>query len=189
MDIKEFISSFSLKRNENEIQIDEGASDMGNQTSVKIVKPIVNENTEFNGSFLTSDLMVKGSISSKFDLCISGIVDGDIECEGDVSIFGTVNGNISAQNIVMNQAQIVGNIKAAVNFIQKAGSTVTGDIDANCVDINGIINGNINATGSATFDSLAQVTGNITAGSISVKEDAVINGFMHINKEKKNDTE
>ena len=31
-----------------------------------------NSQQEFNGSFLTSDIVVKGSISSKFDLCISG---------------------------------------------------------------------------------------------------------------------
>ena len=99
MNIKEFISSFSLKRNENEIQIDEGASDMGNQTSVKIVKPIVNENTEFNGSFLTSDLMVKGSISSKFDLCISGIVDGDIDKRQLLLGDAVRNAAVNAENL------------------------------------------------------------------------------------------
>lgn len=62
-----------------------------------------------------------------------------------------------------------------------------GDIDAECVEINGSVNGNVNALGNAVFHSLAHIVGNITAGSIAVKEDAIINGFMQINKERKNE--
>lgn len=110
-----------------------------------------------------------------------------MDCEGDVSIFGAVNGNISANNIIMNQAKVTGNIKAKMNVTQMAGSSVTGDIDAECVEINGSVNGNINAVGNAVF--YAHITGNITAGSIAVKEDAIINGFMHTNKEHKTESE
>ena len=192
MDIKELLSSFSLKREEqkpeSQNEIDNSQKEESAPQPKFAVNAQKNEQSEtFNGSFLTSDLVVKGSISSKFDLCISGTIDGDVECEGDVSIFGSVNGNITANNVIMNQAKVTGNIKAAMNVIQKAGSSVTGDIDAECVEINGSVNGNVNALGNAVFHSLAHIVGNITAGSIAVKEDAIINGFMQINKERKNE--
>lgn len=193
MDFKELISSFSLKREE---QKPEPQNEMENNAEQKVAqqpKFITNDKKnnsqqEFNGSFLTSDIVVKGSISSKFDLCISGTIDGDVECDGDVSIFGAVNGNISANNVIMNQAKVTGNIKAKMNITQLAGSSVTGDIDAESVEINGSVNGNINAVGNAVFYAMAHVTGNITAGSIAVKEDAIINGFMHTNKEHKTES-
>ena len=192
MDLKELLSSFSLKREDQKPE-PQNELEMTPEQEVAQAKLAANnkgaQQQEFNGSFLTSDLVVKGSISSKFDLCISGTIDGDVECEGDVSIFGSVNGNISANNVIMNQAKVTGNIKAKMNVTQKAGSSVTGDIDAECVEVNGSVNGNINAVGNAVFYSLAHITGNITSGSIAVKEDAVINGFMHINKERKNESE
>ncbi|MFW6160461.1 MAG: bactofilin family protein [Acidobacteriota bacterium] len=89
------------------------------------------------------------------------IIEGIFKGNGNLAVFGLIHGDIHLGE---------NNIS-----VEKEGK-VKGDIRARHILIKGLVKGNLFATGRVIIESGATLTGNITALSVSIREDAQFKG-------------
>lgn len=129
---------------------------------------------------ITKDTKITGSITSKSNLEISGVVYGDIESQNSVKISGKIEGNVSGKNIEINHAVIKGDIHASENMIVINQSNILGNIFSTELEFNSKINGNINVKKDIIIQKDSIVIGDISAASIHVESGAVLKSMMNI---------
>jgi cytoskeletal protein CcmA (bactofilin family) len=134
------------------------------------------------GSFITKDMVINGSITAENSIVIDGMVNGNITTDSDITVNGKVEGNISADNVKITGAKLKGDIacKSSISFVKD--SCVEGNVSGKNVEINGTINGSLTADESAVIMNSAVINGDIIAGLISVMEGAEIKGNVQVNK-------
>ncbi len=88
----------------------------------------------------------------------------------------TVKGDIIATKSLRIDGNLIGNIKDVVNVIIGENAQVKGNIAANYVVIDGVVEGNITATDSIELLTKSKVTGDITTTVLSINEGAVFKG-------------
>ncbi len=89
-------------------------------------------------------------------------IKGDIDCGGDMRIDGNVLGNIVCKG------------KLVIGF----NSKITGDINAENLDIGGNVLGHVKITSSIVLRSGSSLTGNIEliSANLEIEETAIFNG-------------
>jgi cytoskeletal protein CcmA (bactofilin family) len=95
----------------------------------------------------------------------SMLLEGDISGQGDLVIQGQVRGKISLKGHDLTVARS-GRVKA--------------EVWADNISIQGSHEGRLQATGKVTLHAESNVSGDITAGSISIAEGAVFKGSLKI---------
>lgn len=138
---------------------------------------------------ITKDTKITGSISSKSNLEISGVVYGDIESQNSIRVSGKIEGNVNGKNVEINHATVKGDIHASDNLTITNQSDIQGNIYAGKLEFNSKINGNINVKNSASIQKESTVVGDITAASINVENGAAIKSTMNITGVKNSDNE
>ena len=88
----------------------------------------------------------------------------------------TFRGEISTTKSLKIDGTLIGSIKEAANVIVGENAQVKGNICANYVVIDGVVEGNITATESIELLPKSKVTGDITTTVLSIKEGAVFKG-------------
>ena len=88
----------------------------------------------------------------------------------------TVRGDIIATKSLRIDGNLIGNIKDVANVIVGENAQVKGNITANYVVIDGVVEGNITATDSIELLTKSKVTGDITTTVLSINEGAVFKG-------------
>lgn len=151
--------------------------------STYVVEP---SRTNFHGeeARITKDMTIRGSIVTGSDVRIVGSVYGDVEAKGDVYISGIVEGRITAQSIVLDSASIKGDIHSGTSVIIGKNTRQSGDIEADHVEIDGMLNGNVSAHGHVILKSCAIVEGNIKASTLAMAEGAEVKGSLDIAKSR-----
>lgn len=156
------------------------AGSVGTEKPTVSTAPIQKNKKPMN--FFASDMVIEGSLYSESDVRIEGRIHGDIVCKGNVEISGTIEGNIEGLNVMISNAEVTGNIKATESVFSTA-STVTGDINTQTADINSSITGNIAATRMLVIRRSAAIRGNISAASITIEENAILDGSVCVYQE------
>ena len=88
----------------------------------------------------------------------------------------TFRGEISATKSLRIDGTLIGSIKEATNVIVGENAQVKGNICANYVVVDGVVEGNITATESIELLTKSKVTGDITTTVLSINEGAVFKG-------------
>ena len=92
---------------------------------------------------------------------------------GNGSVF---TGDIMVSKSLRIDGTLIGNIKEAANVIIGETAKVKGNINANYIVIDGIVEGNITATECIELLSKSKVTGDLTTTILSINEGAIFKG-------------
>ena len=131
-------------------------------------------------AYITKEAIVDGSLNCDGDIVIEGVVNGDITGSGSVKISsGKVKGNVKGSKIETMEAEVIGDIEAD-GYLMVSGGMIQGSVTANKADINGLIKGNISTSDMLVIQHAASIEGDIKTASISVAQNAVINGKVTI---------
>ncbi len=159
-----------------EINIEEDELTTFNNTNTEATKTIMANNT----TLIAAETVIIGSINSVSEIIIAGNVEGKITCNDNVTISGKVNGDITALNVTIENAEVIGAIEV-VNDFKLIGGSTKGDVIAKNISVDGTIEGNLMAENKCEVCSKAVVMGDITAASVSIVDNSVINGRLSIN--------
>lgn len=88
----------------------------------------------------------------------------------------TFKGDIVVTKSLRVDGTLIGNIEEAANVIIGETAKVQGNINANYVVIDGIVEGNITATECIELLNKSKVTGDLTTSILSINEGAVFKG-------------
>ncbi|WP_372518958.1 bactofilin family protein [Candidatus Ruminimicrobiellum ovillum] len=88
----------------------------------------------------------------------------------------TFKGDITVSNSLRIDGVLIGNVKEAANVIVGETAQVKGNINANYVVIDGIVEGNITAGECIELLTKSKVTGDLTTSILSINEGAVFKG-------------
>ncbi|MDD3109007.1 MAG: polymer-forming cytoskeletal protein [Alistipes sp.] len=135
-------------------------------------------------SLFAADIVIEGSVFSDSDIRIEGTIHGDIECKGNIELSGSVTGNMTGQNILITGAKITGDITAAES-LYTTDSEIVGNLFTQTADINSSVKGDITASRMLVIRKAASVKGNISAASISIEENALLDGSVCVYQENK----
>ena len=140
----------------------------------------VQEKPKAEATYLAPGTVFEGNIRSQGDVEIAGEFKGNITTEGAVILHSSIEGNITANSLKLSSCSLTGDV--VVNDAVAIGqhSTVNGNVTAKDLTCAGIINGDMTVTGNMMLEKTAQVTGNITTGTIAVEKGAIIKGGIEI---------
>ncbi|KPU43047.1 polymer-forming cytoskeletal [Oxobacter pfennigii] len=133
---------------------------------------------------ISVDTEIYGSITSRADIIIMGIVKGNITSDENVIISGTVEGDIIGESIVVQNGSITGNVTSKTTVIVSENSMIDGDIKCDKFSLNGNIKGDIQAYSSAILGNIAVIQGNLTAQYLSIQEGAIVNGAIKVSRDE-----
>ena len=136
-----------------------------------------------------SGTVIEGSIRTDGSLTLYGTVYGDIAGQGDLTLCGRVEGDVTGKNITLAGARIKGGLSAQGALSMDQHSQVEGDIQAESVQINGTVCGNVSVSDTLAMDACAVIAGSVCARSLSVAEGAAINGDVKIGESGSAETE
>ena len=134
------------------------------------------ENSET--TVISKNTIIDGNIRSFADMKIDGNIKGNVETTKNVSVNGKIIGNITCDNAVMKSSSIQGNINLKGQVSMASDSMLIGDLTSQVASLNGKIKGNLNISGKAQLDRDSVVFGDIKAGTISIQDGAIIQGYV-----------
>ena len=170
-----FLKSFTLNHEEEEIE--EVVAEP------EVEEPVVNFLPPAKlPAYITKEAIVEGSLSCDGDIIVEGVVNGNITGTGSVKVNGKVQGNVKGGKVEMAEAEIIGDVEAG-DYVLISGGTIQGSITAGKADINGLIKGNITTSEMLVIQQNASIEGDIKTASISVAQNAIINGKVTIARE------
>lgn len=135
-------------------------------------------------SFLAEDCVWEGALRSEGDVEISCMFRGDITARGCVTLHATMEGNVEAGTLTLSSCALTGNVVCGGTVIISRDSVVTGNVTAKDVRCAGQIAGDLLVSDTLALESTARITGDTTAGSISVAQGAVLCGGVEIKADR-----
>ncbi len=94
------------------------------------------------------------------------ILDGNLRLKGNIIIYGKINGDVETE----------GSITIA------PGAIITGQLNANLLQIGGRVKGDIHASGKAILGEKSHLEGDIVASNLIIKEGARFEGKCDMSK-------
>ena len=130
------------------------------------------------GSVFEGTLRTKGSV----DLACQ--FKGNIFAEGDVVMRTSLEGNVEGKCVELISCAVQGDVKAGSQVKIHSGSNVKGNIATRDLTCSGRVEGDITAAGHVVLEHSAQLTGNLTAATLSIEEGASIEGNIKVSRGK-----
>lgn len=128
---------------------------------------------------ISRNTVVDGNIKSFANVNIEGSVKGNVQITKNASLSGKVVGDLECNNATMLGSSMQGNVASKGQVKMDRDSVMLGDINAQYLDLNGKVRGNIDISGKAEFKTDAIIFGNINASTITVLDEATIQGFVN----------
>lgn len=133
-------------------------------------------------AIITSDMVIRGSITSASNISVFGTVLGDVTSESDMMVSGRIEGNVSARSLQLVSGTISGDITAKALVEISQGASVNGNIVAERISVDSRVTGNLIAAATVRLNANACIDGNIKASALSVQEGAELKGNLDIRK-------
>lgn len=135
-------------------------------------------------SIISANTEVKGNISTKGNLEITGRIEGNVIVSGKVTIIGSIKGNIDAEELVVKKGGVDSQtIKIKKTVTIEEGSEVSGNIQCESAVINAKVTGNMAVCFKCELQSHSNIQGDIQAKELSVQTGAILNGKINITPE------
>jgi cytoskeletal protein CcmA (bactofilin family) len=135
-------------------------------------------------AIITSDMVIKGTVSAQSNISIEGTIIGDVSSEGDVVVKGRVEGNVVVHSLSIKAGEIVGDILCSGAIIIAEHSSVDGNIKAEHIDVNGKVTGNLESSAKIILNPHSVIEGNVAAAELSMSEGAELHGNVTVRKAK-----
>ena len=90
-----------------------------------------------------------------------------------------MKGTIEVPQTIINSGEIAGSIKAHTIFIEATG-TMRGKIEADVIDVSGVVKDNVVAQENLIIRSTGCVDGNISYADLSVEKSGKISGTLNV---------
>lgn len=133
-----------------------------------------------SATYLAPGCEMEGNLKTKGDVEIAGDFKGDIVSEGKVTLHCSINGNITAAELSLQDCALIGDARVSGMMHMSENSSVRGGIWAGSLRCAGRVQGDVEVQSSLALLSSGQITGNITTGTLSVMEGAVIAGAIRM---------
>lgn len=127
---------------------------------------------------ISKNTIIDGNIRSFADMRIDGNIKGNVETTKNVSVNGKIVGNITCNNAVMTSSAVQGNLTLKGQMSMASDSMLIGDLTSQLASLNGKIKGNLTVSGKAQLDKDSVIFGDIKAGTISIQDGAIIQGYV-----------
>lgn len=131
-------------------------------------------------SYLAPGTVMEGTLRAVGDVEIAGDFKGDITTEGTVILHSNIQGNLSVSSLNLSGCSLVGDVVASGMVTVSADSKICGNVTAKELCCAGKIVGDSNISGTMVLGNMAQIDGNIRAGSMSVEKGAMMKGTIEI---------
>ena len=95
---------------------------------------------------------------------------------------GTIQGDVKVANLTIENGSLIGNVTAKGNVIIGEGAVLKGNMTAQNVHSNGIIEGQIQAAEEVELKKSAQMIGDVTAKYFAVVHGAKVKGVVNVNE-------
>lgn len=140
-------------------------------------------------SVILPGIIIEGNITAPTALNIRGEIRGNVSCKDKLQISGKIIGDVQGETVVMERSKVKGNVVCDQALTIHEGSAVAGNIKTASVVIAGIVKGDVEATESADIAETAVIVGNVTSESIQIARGAVLEGTcsQHYNVENLNE--
>ena len=135
-------------------------------------------------AIITTDMVIKGTVSAQSNISIEGTIIGDVSSEGDVVVKGRVEGNVIVHSLSIKAGSIVGDILCSGAIIIAEHSSIDGNIKAEHIDVNGKVTGNLESSGKIILNPHSVIDGNVAAAELSMTEGAELRGNVSVHKTK-----
>ena len=129
-------------------------------------------------TYIAPGTVMEGTLKATGDVEIAGDFKGDITTEGTVILHANIKGNLSVSSLNLSGCTLVGDVVAKGLVTVSADSKILGNITAQDFRCSGQITGDLNITGNTALEDNAQITGNISTGTLSVTKGAMIKGCI-----------
>lgn len=150
--------------------------------SAPVAKPSVNTQTE--EAYIPKDTVIEGNIVTNSDIHIAGIVNGDVTTEGQITLSGKIVGDISANTLTLNTGSISGDIVCRAGVTLANEAIVNGNIDAQSLDCNGEVHGDVKTAKTVVLRSNSLICGNVITKTINMQDGAVLQGHVEMPADK-----
>lgn len=139
-------------------------------------KPVEPNKSSPSATIIGSDVEIIGNIKTGGNIELHGTVQGNIEAGGKILLNGSVTGDIKAESITFTAAELKGNAATLESIVIDDGSSITGDITARNITVDGQLTGKIIIEDTCMIKENAILNGNIQTHRIGVSQGAIING-------------
>lgn len=136
----------------------------------------------YQATVISEGAYFEGTLKAQGDVEIYGIFKGNIESKGNVKIYTDVEGDIIAGDVEILQKALKGNVTASGKVKIADGSRVNGNVNRESIYCSGNVTGNVTVKETASFDSTAHITGDISAKTLSISRGAYIDGKIAVAK-------
>ena len=145
-----------------------------------VVKETVEKN--YQATVISEGAYFEGTLKAQGDVEIYGIFKGNIESKGNVKTYTDVEGDIIAGDVEILQKALKGNVTASGKVKIADGSSINGNVNRESIYCSGNVTGNVTVKETASFDSTAHITGDISAKTLSISRGAYIDGKIAVAK-------
>lgn len=151
------------------------------KTETIVTGEVKSEKTKFSGgkkTYIAEGVTIDGNITVDGDVEIAGNLNGDIKSTGKVVLSADMTGNVSAGYLELNSCKLHGNIEVSNDVVISKGSMLEGNAKAKNLNCAGKVLGNIAVDGKATFVSGSSIDGDVSTVTLSIEENACVNGAV-----------
>jgi len=153
----------------------EGPTSVEKEQPAPVFTPAVPKPTN-TVTYFASDSVVEGTVKTEGDVEVTGPFRGDITAKGKVILRSRMEGNVTATSLHLMGGTLVGNVSASGSVLVDEAAAVTGNVVADELISSGSIKGDLNIKKTLTLNARATVEGNITTGTMTMMQGALITG-------------
>lgn len=146
------------------------------------VQPVSNAAPE--KAYIPKDTVIEGNIVTSSDMQILGIVNGNVTSEGQIALSGKIVGDVEAGSLTINSGTISGDIVCTAGVTLTNQAIINGKIDAQSVDCNGEIRGDVKTSKTVILRPSALVCGDIITKTINMQDGAILQGNVKMPADK-----
>ncbi len=140
----------------------------------------IDELSNISETILNDDMLLDGGIECNTHLKVLCKINGDVKCPYNLIATNDIVGNVVAYNIDLIDCNITGNVIALNRLNLSLNASINGNVLTKSGLLSGKISGMVNCDESLVVTNTAQIIGDITCGSISIKNGAKIIGNVEM---------
>ena len=140
----------------------------------------VDDLAQINETVLNDDMLLDGGIECNTHLKVLCKINGDVKSPYNLTSSNDILGNVAAYNVDLTDCTVTGNVVALNRLTLSHNSIINGNVLVKSALIAGKINGMVNCDDDLVITNSAQIVGDITCGSISIKNGAKIVGNVEM---------
>lgn len=161
-----------------------GAKEISAKNEASAAQQMIPTHMETERAYIPKDTVVEGNIVTSSDMQILGIINGNVTSEGQVMLSGKIFGDVQANALSVDSGTVSGNVTCKAGVTLSSQAIIKGGIDAQSVDCNGEIRGDVKTSKTVILRPNSLVCGDIITKTINMKDGAILQGNVKMPADK-----